>query len=88
MSGCHFMQQKMILKNFNIRQRAVNETPPMTGFQNQNLFKLPHEKKFRKKMLAVPITLGNTAGMGDQDEEDCESQQHARQPANEDFNLE
>ena len=26
------VQDKMIEKNFNIKQRAVNETPPMTGF--------------------------------------------------------
>ena len=26
----------------------------MTGFQSQNLFKLPHERKYRTKMLAEP----------------------------------
>ena len=25
----------------------------MSGFQNQNLFKLPYEKKYRKKMMAA-----------------------------------
>ena len=46
----------MIEKNFNIKQRAVNETPAMTGFHSQNLFKLPHERRYRKKMIAVPAT--------------------------------
>ena len=47
----------MVQKNFNIKQRAVNETPPMTGFQTQNLFKLSHEKQFRTKLMSDPEPL-------------------------------
>ena len=41
----------MIEKNFQIKQRVVNETAPMTGIHSQNLFKLGHEKKYRKMAL-------------------------------------
>lgn len=34
------VEQKMLHKNMAIKQRAVNETPPMVGFNSQNLFKL------------------------------------------------
>lgn len=40
----------MVLKNMNIRQKAVNETPPFVGFHSQNLFKLPHERCFRENV--------------------------------------
>jgi len=46
----------MIEKNFNIKQRAINETPAMVSFQSQNLFKLPHERRYREGMVAIPAT--------------------------------
>ena len=32
-------------------QRYVNETPAMTGFNTQNLFKMPDEKRYRVQLL-------------------------------------
>ena len=50
------IQQKMVEKNFNIKQRAVNETPAFSGIHSQNLFKLPHEYFMRTKLLMEPVT--------------------------------
>ena len=41
----------MVDKDYGIMQRYVNETPAMTGFNTQNLFKMPDEKRYRVQLL-------------------------------------
>ena len=54
----------MVAKNLQIRQRAVNETQSMIGFNSQNLFKLPHERTFRDDVMFAEggglVTTGNS----------------------------
>lgn len=45
----------MLEKNFNIRVRSVNEAHPMTSYNTQNLFKLPHEKKNRTYLISEQL---------------------------------
>lgn len=41
----------MLEKNFNIKQKFVNESKPFHSFTSQNLFKLPQEKSNRTKLI-------------------------------------
>lgn len=46
------LQQKMLEKNFDIKQRIVNESKPFVSYHSQNLFKLPDEIQNRTKLIA------------------------------------
>ena len=45
------LHQRMLEKNFNIKQRFVNEAKPFSCYHSQNLFKLPSEKETRTRLI-------------------------------------
>jgi len=45
------VQKSLLEKNYNIKQRIVNEARPFLNTANQNLYKLPQEKQLRGRML-------------------------------------
>ena len=48
------------MKNFNIKQRFVNEAKPFSCYNSQNLFKLPSEKGQRTRLLDGDPALAKT----------------------------
>ena len=45
------LHKRMLEKNFNIKQRFVNEAKPFCSYNSQNLFKLPGEKGQRTRLI-------------------------------------
>ena len=56
------LHQRMLEKNFNIKQRFVNEAKPFSCYHSQNLYKLPYEKETRTRLIDGDPALAQSAG--------------------------
>ena len=45
------VRQRMLEKNVQIKQKAVNDSRPFISHNTQNLYKLPQETRLRTKLL-------------------------------------